>query len=190
MLYKLAHTIQKKMPWLWDMAEDVNAAVFAMMKRRGLKRLDECCDSGVRVAQENDAAALAQFFARQPKDAFRWFKPHAFDEASIRRLLRMSSYIRYVQEEAGEIIGYAFLRCFCNGKSFLGKMVDHRHQGKGVCTRLCVVGMRMSTMLGIRMFESINKKNVGSMKASQKACRVVVVEELEDGDMLIEDMPQ
>ena len=50
--------------------------------------------------------------------------------------------------------------------------------------------MRMASALGIRMFESINKDNMGSMKASQKACRVVVVEELEGGDVLIEDLPR
>ena len=31
---------------------------------------------------------------------------------------------------------------------------------------------------------------VGSMKASQKACDVIVVEELEGGDLLIEDRPK
>jgi hypothetical protein len=40
------------------------------------------------------------------------------------------------------------------------------------------------------MFESINKDNIGSMKATRKACDVIVVEELEDGDVLIEDRPK
>ena len=31
---------------------------------------------------------------------------------------------------------------------------------------------------------------VGSMKASQKACDVIVLEELEGGDLLIEDRPK
>ena len=77
-----------------------------------------------------------------------------------------------------------------NGKCFLGKMVDMDHQGKGVCTQLCTVGMNMAERLGFRMFESINKDNHGSMKASKKACDVIVVEELEDGDLLIEDRPK
>ena len=190
MLYNLAHTIQDKLPWVWDMVEEANAAVFALQKSRRLKALDACCEPGVRLATEADAAALALFFARQPEEAFRWFRPHPFDEASMRRLLRRRSYIIYVQEENGQIAGYAFLRCFCNGKCFLGKMVDKDHQGKGICTQLCAVGMRMASALGIRMFESINKDNMGSMKASQKACRVVVVEELEGGDVLIEDLPR
>ena len=40
------------------------------------------------------------------------------------------------------------------------------------------------------MYESINKENIGSMKASQRACDVIVVEELEGGDVLIEDRPK
>ena len=106
------------------------------------------------------------------------------------KLLKRKSYIIYVLEEDGEIAGYAFLRCFANGKSFLGKMVDVNHQGKGICTKLCVVGMNIAVKTGFRMFESINKENVGSMKASQKACDVLVVEELDNGDLLIEDKPR
>ena len=106
------------------------------------------------------------------------------------KLLGRKSYIIYVMEEDGEIIGYAFLRCFMNRKCFLGKMVDENHQGRGVCTTLCKVGMNIAEMIGFRMFESINKENIGSMRASQKACDVIVVEELENGDMLIEDRPR
>ena len=108
----------------------------------------------------------------------------------MRKLFSRKSYIIYVQEEDGQIIGYAFLRCFINGKCFLGKMVDINHQGKGVCTNLCAVGMNIAEKIGFRMFESINKENIGSMKASQKACDVIVVEELENGDVLIEDRPR
>ena len=153
-------------------------------------RLQECLIKGVRLADVNDAGCLADFFARQPEDSFKWFRPHAFDEKTLRKLLERKSYIVYVQEEEGEFIGYAFLRCFLNGKCFLGKMVDVNHQGKGVCTKLCAVGMAIAVKTGFRMFESINKDNIGSMKASQKACDVIVVEELEGGDILIEDRPK
>ena len=133
---------------------------------------------------------LAEFFTRQPEESFKWFRPHGFDEVTMRKLLGRRSYIIYVLEEEGEIIGYAFLRCFMNGKCFLGKMVDVNHQGKGVCTKLCEVGMDIAQKTGFRMFESINKENIGSMKASQKACDVIVLEELEGGDLLIEDRPK
>lgn len=190
MLYKLAHIIQANLPFLWNFVEECNALVFVSQKSKALRSLGDCCDYGIRLATEADADALASFFREQPEDSYRWFKPHAFDVATMRRLLRLRSYVIYIQEENGQVIGYAFLRCFCNNKCFIGKMVDYRHQGKGVCTALCRVGMRMATLLGIRMYESINKDNVGSMKASEKACEVMVVETLEDGDMLIEDKPK
>lgn len=188
MLYELAHTIQKKVPWIWEGVEILNAMLCGLKIRNG--RLQRCLVDGVRMADVNDAGPLEGFFARQPEESYKWFRPHGFDEETLRDLLRRKSYIIYVVEEKDEIIGYAFLRCFFNGKCFLGKMVDVNHQGKGVCTKLCVVGMNMVETLGWRMFESINKENIGSMKASQKACDVIVVEELNGGDLLIEDRPK
>lgn len=189
MLYELAHKLQKGFPWIWDGIEILNSWLFSL-RIAGKGSLDRCLTDGVRIVGKKDTRRLYEFFARQPEESYRWFCPHAFDEKTLSSLLQRKSYIIYVLEEDGMIIGYAFLRCFFNGKCFLGKMVDIQHQGKGVCTKLCVVGMMMAETLGLRMFESINRENIGSMKASQKACDVIVVEELEDGDVLIEDRPK
>lgn len=189
MLYEFAHWLQSKCPLIWTGVEAFNSFVCGV-KFGNRKKLKACVVEGVRIADTNDARKLAEFFARQPEDSFKWFRPHAFDEGTLKKLLKQKSYIIYVQEENEEIIGYAFLRCFMNKTLFLGKMVDVNHQGKGVCTKLCAVGMDMAIAIGFRMFESINKQNIGSMKASQKACDVIVLEELENGDLLIEDRPK
>ena len=188
MVYELAHIVQQRLPWIWDGVEAVNAALFMAKVQGRMSRLEDACVGGARIVGVEDAERLADFFARQPKESFRWFQPHGFDVETLRKLLKRKSYIMYVMEENdGEIVGYAFLRCFFTGKCFLGKMVDAEHQGKGICTKLCAVGMEIADALGLRMFESINRKNVGSMRASEKACDVVVVRELEGGDVLIED---
>ncbi len=189
MLYELTHTIQRKMPWAWEVVELLNGIVCGW-KMGDVQNLRNCLPEGMRIADINDAGKLRDFFARQPEESFKWFRPHSFDEGTMRKLLGRKSYIIYVLEEEGKIIGYAFLRCFINGKCFLGKMVDVNHQGKGICTKLCEVGMDIAQKTGFRMFESINKENIGSMKASQKACDVIVVEELDNGDLLIEDKPR
>lgn len=189
MLYKLAHIIQRKYPWIWEAVENFNAFLCGL-KIGNEQHLQECLSEGVRIADINDAGRLADFFVRQPEESYKWFRPHGFDKATLRKLLARKSYIIYMMEEEGDIIGYAFLRCFMNGKCFLGKIVDVNHRGKGVCTKLCAVGMKMAEKTGFRMFESINKENIGSMRASQKACDVIVVEELEGGDLLIEDRPR
>ena len=189
MIYELAHWLQNRCPWIWEGVEYLNAMLCGW-KIGQRRHLQTCFLDGVRMAGINDAGCLADFFASQPEESYKWFRPHGFDEKTLRTLLKRKSYIIYVQEEDGEIIGYAFLRCFVNGKCFLGKMVDVNHQGKGVCTNLCAVGMNIAQKIGFRMYESINKDNIGSMRASQKACDVIVVEELEDGDVLIEDRPK
>ena len=189
MLYEFAHIIQMRTPWLWDVVEVLNATICGC-RIRNVQRMQGRFAEDIRIADINDAGRLADFFARQPEESYKWFRPHGFDEKTLKKLLKRKSYIIYVQEEDGEIIGYAFLRCFINSKCFLGKMVDVNHQGKGVCTKLCEVGMSIAQKTGFRMFESINKENIGSMKASQKACDVIVVKELENGDVLIEDRPR
>jgi hypothetical protein len=189
MLYKIAHIMQEKFPWIWDFVEKINATACGL-KIGDRTCLQKCMMDAIRMADVNDVGRLASFFALQPEESYKWFRPHGFDEATLRKLFSRKSYIIYVQEEDGQIIGYAFLRCFINGKCFLGKMVDVNHQGKGVCTNLCAVGMNIAEEIGFRMFESINKENIGSMKASQKACDVIVVEELDNGDLLIEDRPR
>lgn len=189
MLYELAHTLQTRTPWLWEGVEALNGIVCGW-KMGDVRGIQSSLPEGMRIADTDDAGKLVDFFARQPEESFRWFRPHGFDEETMRKLLSRKSYIIYVLEEEGNIIGYAFLRCFMNGKCFLGKIVEANHQGKGVCTKLCEVGMNIAQKTGFRMFESINKENIGSMKASQKACDVIVVAELEGGDVLIEDRPK
>lgn len=186
MIYEIAHWVQNRCPWIWEGIEKVNAALLSV-KFGSRRKLQALLKGNIRLADINDAGRLTDFFARQPQESFRWFRPHEFDEETLRKLLTRRSYIIFVEETDGELVGYAFLRCFINGKCFLGKMVDANHQGSGVCTRLCAAGMDMADALGLRMFESINKENIGSMKASQKACDVSVVEELDGGDVLIED---
>ena len=181
--------IQIKFPWIWELVETINS-VFCGLKIRNRQQLQESVTEGVRIANINDVRLLTEFFSRQPEESYRWFRPHAFDEKTLKKLLMRKSYIIYVMEEDGEIIGYAFLRCFLNGECFLGKMVDVHHQGKGVCTTLCKVGMNIAEMIGFRMFESINKENIGSMRASEKACDIIVVEDMGNGDVLIEDRPK
>lgn len=186
-LYNIAHTLQRRTPWLWTAIEGVNSLLFALRAGRYLKHLDKGCTCNVRIVSEADAPALAHFFAQQPQECFRWFRPHAFDVETLRRLLRRKSFIAFVREEQGQIIGYGFLRCFFHGRCYLGKMVDYRHYGKNIALGLCATGMYITSDMGMRMFETVNKDNPASLRASQKACRVKVVKELDGGDLLIED---
>ena len=91
MLYRLAHFIQEKCPWLWEVVEDLNAAVCGL-KIGNSDRLQECLMIDVRIAGINDAERLADFFARQPEESFKWFRPHAFDETTLRAAAEKAVY--------------------------------------------------------------------------------------------------
>ena len=191
MIYELAHIVQNKMPWVWDLVEWMNSVLFTA--RYGNKVVcQEVTQDGltVRLVKKEDAKALAAFFAEQPEECYRWFKPHEFDEKTLVKLIERKSFVMYLVWGDGRVVGYGFVRCFFMGKGFLGKMVDYRCGGKGIATLIVKTGMDICLRAGIRMFESINKDNVASMRCSQKACKVVVVEELEDGDVLVEDFPK
>ena len=70
----------------------------------------------------------------------------------------------------------------------LGKMVDVNVQGKGIGTKMCLCAMEISKALGLRMFETISKDNIASLRSTEKVLNVRIVEEMENGYLYIEDL--
>lgn len=194
MLYKIAHLLRDNFSFLWNLLEWINSIVFKLRYSSELSALGHILEINssakyvFREAKVIDASKLANFFSVQPKEDYTFFKPHDFDEASLKKLLNRTSFLMFLVEEDNCIVGYFFLRSFCHGEAYLGKMVDHMHQGKGIGKMMCKTAMDIATTLGIRMFESINKNNIASIRSSS-VLKQVVVKELKDGDVLIEDLP-
>lgn len=195
MLYRLAHIIRNHISILWDWIEWLNSFFFRILYFSKIKKVEDVLKKNstlsliVRKAFVQDALVLAAFFENQPKSDFTYFKPHGFSEKELKKLLSRPSFQMFVVEENQQIVGYFFLRSFCNGQCYLGKMVDHNHQGKGIGKLMCKAAMDIATVEGLRMYESINKANMASMKSSSAVLKQVIVKELEDGDLLIEDLP-
>lgn len=195
MLYKIAHLLRDHCAWVWDAAESINSTAFGIRYAKRLKLVPEVLKRNskepllLRVAEPEDAEALAAFFARQPEGDFEFFKPHGFDVQSLMTLLKRTSFLMYVVEQDQQIVGYFFLRSFVHGQSYLGKMVDHNHQGQGIGKLMCKAAMDVALTVGMRMFESINRRNPASMRSTGSVLRQVVLQEFEDGDLLIEDLP-
>lgn len=194
MLYQIAHYIRAHFAFFWDFLEWINSCFFELIYLSKLRTLSSVCLKNnhslynIREAELPDAYKLSLFFHEQPESAFAYFKPHGFDEVALRKLICRKSFLIYIVEKDSKIVGYFFLRSFCNGTAYLGKMVDYEFQGKGIGKLMCQTAMDISIHLGLRMFESINKKNIASMKSSA-VLKQVIVKELKDGDLLIEDLP-
>ena len=188
---------------MWDTLEWINSIAFGLRYRKGLKAVgmmladvtmtvkgqgDEMTVVTFKQGGTEDAARLADFFARQPEESFTYFRPHAFDEHSIGKLLGRKSFVVMLAMVGDEVVGYAFLRSFVHGRGYLGKIVDTQWQGRGICKRMCLIAMDVALTLGIHMYESININNKASMSSSS-VLRQVVVQELDGGDLLFEDLP-
>lgn len=195
MLYELAHTIQSKLPFVWNGIEGMNSILFSAKYRGKLKTIPSILESitgeyTLSEVQEKDIFSLKEFFAAQPEQAFSYFKPHGFDEKSLRRLVRRKSQLMLVAKQDGQIVGYAFLRCFFNNKCFRGKIVDYRHRGKGIAVLLGKATTAISQSLGIRMFGTISKDNIASMVSSEASNTIKIVKELPNDYLYIEYLPK
>lgn len=195
MLYKFAHILRDKFGFLWNIIEWCNALVFALTHRAALKKipgiLEECSGQfTLRVAAPADAAPLAAFFAEQPEEAFKFFKPHAFDEKTLLKIIKNKAFLAFLVLDGEKIVGYFFLRCFVNGKSFKGYIVGNAYMGRGIAKLEGLAMNRVNEMLGLRMFGSISPENPASMAVAKAVNEIRVVETLENGDLYIEFLPK
>lgn len=191
MLYEIAHLIRDKFGFIWDMIEWGNATAFSLMKRKAIKDMPSilkgCSEKyDISIAKESDVEGLVQFFANQPEEAFTFFKPHEFDANAVKKVVKNKAFMTFVVKEAGEIVGYFFLRCFVNGKAFRGKMVDKDHQGRGIAKLMGVAMTRVATALGVRMFGSISPDNYASLASAKASNEVKIHKTLENGYYYIE----
>ena len=195
MLYKLAHIIREKFGFLWNVIEWCNAFVFALTHKGALQKipgiLQECSGQfTLREAAPADAAPLATFFAEQPEEAFKFFKPHAFDEKTLSKIIKNKAFLTFLVLDDEKIVGYFFLRCFVNGKSFKGYMVADAYKGHGIAKLEGIAMNKINEVLGLRMFGSISPENPASMAVAKAVNEVKILSTLDNGDYYIEFLPK
>ena len=191
MLYKLAHILRDKFGFLWNIIEWLNALFFAMTHRAALKKVPELLRElsdkfTLRLAEPADAAPLATFFAEQPEDAFKFFKPHAFDEKTLLKIIKNKAFLTFLVLDGEKIVGYFFMRCFVNGKSFRGKIVDYRYRGKGIAKLQGLAATKVATLLGVRVFGTISPENYASLASSKAVNETRILKTLDNGYYYIE----
>lgn len=191
MLYKIAHIIRDKFSWLWDIIEYLNSFLFNIRYGKKLENIDlKNIPEGYEVTPINaiETKRMAEFFARQPEDAFKFFHPHGFDEKSIKKLQKNKAFLGYVLLDKlnNKIAGYCFNRCFFHGQGFRGRMVDIECRGKGLGTAMNKLLNEVGFGIGVRLFETVSKDNVASYKSALSASNVKVVKELPDNELYLE----
>ena len=118
------------------------------------------------------------------------FKPHAFDENSLKKIIRNKAFLTFLVLDKEKIGGYFFLRCFVNGKCFKGYIVDHSYKGRGLAKLEGMALNKVNEILRLRMFGSISPHNPASMAAAKAVNEIRIIETLENGDYYIEFLPK
>lgn len=194
-LYSLAHTLKDKLPFIWDAIEKVNEWLFVLRYGKKVKNVAvTCVPDGYKLVslKDVDTTLLVKFFEHQPEEAYTFFKPHGFDEKSIKRLQKNGSYLAYllINKSNGQLAGYCFNRCFFQGKGFRGRIVDIDYRGKGLGTAMNKILNEVGFGIGLRLFESVSKDNVASYHSALSASNVKVVQELPHNELYLEILPE
>ena len=172
-------------------------------------------ESGIRIVPMSEVKTddLVAFFAAQPEEAYEFFKPHGFDGKALRKLQRNKSFLGYVliddsskglisskslkgdfsnpltplnSSNTPVIAGYYFIRSFFMGKGFRGRMVGISHRGRGLGTLMNRMMNEVGFGIGLRLFETVSKRNVASYRSAMSASNVKVLEEMEDDESYLE----
>lgn len=194
MLYAIAHFLRDRLPWIWDLIDLINSFLFSLRYGSKLRTItntvtksyeEKCGYKVVRIA-DMPADQLEAFFAAQPEEAYTFFRPHGFDTKSIKKLQRNNSFLAYILLDGENVAAYCFIRSFFMGKGFRGRMVGIDYRGKGLGTLMNKLMNDVGFGIGLRLFETVNKKNVASYRSAMSASNVKVLEEMEDDDLYLE----
>lgn len=198
MLYKIAHFLRDKLPFIWDLIDVLNSCLFTFRYGRKLKSVEETVlqqyakTSGMEVERLRKIPTdkLVAFFDAQPEDAYTFFKPHGFDNKSLKKLQRNRSFLAYVLMDGNQVAAYCFVRSFFMGKGFRGRMVGMVFRGRGLGTLMNKLMNDIGFGIGLRLFETVSKDNVTSYRSALSASSVKVVEEMEHNELYLEILNQ
>ena len=195
MLYAIAHFLRDKLSWLWKIVECINAWLFSIRYGKKLKAFSFSeLPMGYEFTPMRDLPTdrIEVFFNRQLETSFVFFKPHGFDEKSIRNLQGNKSFLGYflIDKANGKMAGYCFNRCFFHGQGFRGRMVDIEYRGKGLGTAMNKLLNEVGFGIGLRLFETVSKDNMASYRSALSASKVKVVKEMPNNVLYIEILPE
>ena len=213
MLYRIAHILRDKFPWIWESIGVINSFLFALRYGKRMKKIKGILKSfslssnqtseetsksslfNIEALTKENVSLLSRMFAEQPASAFDFFKPHGFGDKSLSKLISDKSFLAYIvivnnDDNQPVCVGYFFQRSFFWGKSFRGYMTDFRWRRKGINKLMNQCATGISSFLGLHVYGTIAPENIASMKSAQAANDVKIIETLRNGDYLVEYLPK
>lgn len=191
-MVKLLIYIKHHLIFIWDIIEWFNSIIFYLLYHKKLKESLKIVENtkvnniNFKVLKKKDMYNLCEFFNNQPEDSFIFFKPHNFDVKSLIKTNRNKAFLMIGCFEENEMVGYCFLRFFCNKHSFRGKIVDRKHQGKGIAKEMGRITTNIAKNIGFRLFATISKDNIKSIASSKAVNKIKIIRELPNNYIYVE----
>jgi hypothetical protein len=191
MLYVIAHILRDKFGWLWNIIESFNGMLFSLRYGKRMRAISFTnIPEGYNIVELRNVSTerMVAFFTHQPEDAYTYFRPHAFDAKSIKRLQNNRAFLGYVliDQANDRIAGYCFNRCFFHGQGFRGRMVDIDYRGKGLGIAMNKILKEVGFGIGLRLFETVSKDNVTSYRSALSPSNVKVVKVMPHNELYLE----
>lgn len=211
MLYKIAHFLRDRCPQVWNFFGIILSRLFNVRYRRKLMQIPLILDRyktkqySIVALDEANIPLLASMFARQPEEAFEYFRPHGFDVASLKTLAKDKSFLAFVVVEPSrnntikidknesvepEAIGYFFMRSYFWGKCFRGYMTDYQHRRMGINKMMNQCATEIASCLQMETYGTISHNNIASLKSAEAVNEIRVVKAMPNGDMYVQYIPK
>ena len=192
MFIELLKKIKNSCPWIWNVIENCNGFVVGLLYGEKIKKAANVALQDIegfykyRTLNVEDTTCIMELIERQPEGFDRFFKPHAFDLKTFRKVLKNHTYSLIGCFDEKKLIGYCFIRFVANKSAYRGKIVDSAYQGRGIAKQMGIIMTKIALDAGFRLFATISKNNVASMKSSNAVNDIRIIKELPDDYVYIE----
>jgi len=197
LLIRLKH----RHPSIWRLVEWCNARVVgtlygAKLTRSAAKALEAKYRDGYRFVSlsSDEASKLSGFLQAQPRERVRYFNPHAFDERGCKRALASPAFrafgIYATREDADDkLVGYFFLRCFANRRSFVGRILDASVDSRGLGRLMNQILYQTAWEAGLRVMTTVSRHNEMVIRSHRNNPHAKLLHRLPNEYLLIEFLP-
>ncbi|MBN1952641.1 MAG: GNAT family N-acetyltransferase [Bacteroidales bacterium] len=184
--------LKRHVPFIWKLIEGINNLLTGLLYRNRLKRIrnkyaevQDFEGLKIKLLRLSDIQLLGNMLNNlQPAD-YTYFRPHGFDEKSLKKVVDRNLYLPFGVVEENRLIGYAFLRLFFTGTVFFGRMVSPEYQGKGIGHRLAAFIQQVAAELDFKAFSTIHVDNVKSLSTHEHNQNIEIVKKLANGYIMI-----
>lgn len=174
-LERLAYLIKQRFPGLFALVEAVARGVSTLRFGRRIGRA--LARAEVRGSVRGQAALmrplgladlelLHRFLAAQTAEHLRYFRPHDFDPAGLKRVLASTAFLNYGLFVGERLVAYALLKVAPTGSAFIGLLVDSSCTGLGLGRFIARYLYWQASLAGLRA-RSISRHNPASLRSHQ-----------------------